>query len=214
MLKKSFLLIFIEPLKNTHRAIKEYVIFLFKLIFDTLLIRDFKDLSEDDRLSEVAKLFYFFLFVIIGNIAYNEAFLDLDSDFTNELFAEIFFSIFYYIFVIIIYYFGKLSNIILKSTILESIATKLFNFYSLILVIILQFSGVFSHNGLESTNIVSVYTWIGLCVFIAIHLAVVYIVLFNRNIFTKRHLLFNISLYIVLILVTFFFTLISQVLVQ
>lgn len=206
MLKNAFQHFFISPLSDIFQSVKNAVVHIFFIIYDGLTLRNFKDRTNEENLEESSRVFHFLIFVLIGNIAYNEVFRGYDSNLWHEIKSQSLFTVGYFALFIIAYFLGELFNKIFRANFLDTLITRLYNFYIIIMLAVLQFSDTINpvlkekvKNQLISENAALVW------MLIVIHLIFVFVKLFKGGIFTKRHaffILFLGSLFLV-ILVSF-----------
>lgn len=197
MLKKTFWIFFVSPLFSLIKILKEYLIFLWNILKDGILIKNFDKRSEQENIEESLKIFRLFLFIIFVNIGVNEIFKIKDSNWITETISEIFITVIFYPLFIGNYYLGRIFNKIYKENLFESISTKLWNLYALIFMGVLQFSQTINTRldvemrtnfGIEKITLI--------CIFIFIHLTAFYINRKKKNIFTKKHLFYLFAQYI------------------
>jgi len=205
MFKSAFSHFFISPLSDIYASVKKTLFFIFQLLYTGLTLRDFKDRSNEENLDESSRVFHFLIFVLIGNIAYNEIFRGHDSNLWHDIKSQSLFTLGYFMLFIIVYFFGELFNKIFRSNFLDTLVTRLYNFYVLIMLAVLQFSDTINpvlklkvKDSLLAENAVLVW------MLMIPHLLFVFIKLFKAGIFTKRHAFFIIILtalfFIILIL--------------
>jgi hypothetical protein len=191
MFKSAFLHFFISPLSDIYASVKKTLFFIFQLLYTGLTLRDFKDRSNEENLDESSRVFHFLIFVLIGNIAYNEIFRGHDSNLWHEIKSQSLFTLGYFMLFIIVYFLGELFNKIFRSNFLDTLVTRLYNFYVLIMLAVLQFSDTINpalkenvKNQVISENAALVW------MLLIPHLLFVFIKLFKAGIFTKRHAFF------------------------
>ena len=191
MLKSAFLHFFIDPLSEIYGSIKKSIIFIFHILYNGLLFKNFENRTDEEDLEESSRVFHFLIFVLIGNIAYNEIFRGHDSNLWHEIKSQSLFTLGYFVLFIIVYFFGELFNKIFRSNFLDTLVTRLYNFYVLIMLAVLQFSDTINpalkenvKNQVISENAALVW------MLLIPHLLFVFVKLFKAGIFTKRHAFF------------------------
>ena len=145
MLKKSFWLFFIAPILKIFAVLKNYILFVFKL-FKELLLLKVEPKNDADTLAESLKIFRIIVAIIIFNFSYKEIYNGIDSNFLSELFTELLMALNYFVFFILAFYIGLVSDKIYKSTTLSSLSAKLWIRYALLLIVLLAFFDGLSGN--------------------------------------------------------------------
>ena len=145
MLKKSFWLFFIAPILKIFAVLKNYILFVFKL-FKELLLLKVEPKNDADTLAESLKIFRIIVAIIIFNFSYKEIYNGIDSNFLSELFTELLMALNYFVFFILAFYIGLVSDKIYKSTTLSSLSAKLWSRYALLLIVLLAFFDGLSGN--------------------------------------------------------------------
>jgi hypothetical protein len=215
MFKSAFSHFFISPLSDIYASVKKTLFFIFQVLYTGLTLRDFKDRSNEENLDESSRVFHFLIFVLIGNIAYNEIFRGHDSNLWHEIKSQSLFTLGYFILFIIVYFLGELFNKIFRANFLDTLVTRLYNFYILIMLAVLQFSD--SINPLLKVKVKdtllaenAALVWM----LIVLHLLFVYIKLFKAGIFTKRHAFFIIIFDALFLLILICFSLLTDSLIR
>ncbi len=101
MLKKSFWLFFIAPILKIFGVLKNYILFVFKL-FKELLLLKVEPKNDGDTLAESLKIFRIIVVIIIFNISYKEIYNGIDSNFLSELFTESVMALIYFLYLLFI----------------------------------------------------------------------------------------------------------------
>ena len=105
MLKKSFWLFFIAPILKILAVLKNYILFVFKL-FKELLLLKVEPTNDADTLAESLKIFRIIVAIIIFNISYKEIYNGIDSNFLSELFTELLMALIYFAFLYLLFILG------------------------------------------------------------------------------------------------------------
>lgn len=192
MLKKSFWLFFIAPILKIFGVLKNYILFVFKL-FKELLLLKVEPKNDADTLAESLKIFRIIVAIIIFNFSYKEIYNGIDSNFLSELFAELLMALNYFIFFIIAFYIGLVSDKIYKSTTLSSLSAKLWSRYALLFIVLLAFFDGLSGNVEKRINV-----FLSLLFFSIIYLLVFYFYLIKTKIFRKSHIIYILIISVIL----------------
>ena len=192
MLKKSFWLFFIAPILKIFAVLKNYILFVFKL-FKELLLLKVEPKNDADTLAESLKIFRIIVAIIIFNISYKEIYNGIDSNFLSELFAELLMALIYFVFFILAFYIGLVSDKIYKSTILSSLSAKLWSRCALLFIVLLAFFDGLSGNIEKRSGV-----FLSLLNFIIIYLLVFYFYLIKTKIFRKSHIIYILIIYVIL----------------
>ena len=192
MLKKSFWLFFIAPILKIFAVLKNYILFVFKL-FKELLLLKVEPKNDADTLAESLKIFRIIVAIIIFNISYKEIYNGIDSNFLSELFTELLMALVYFVFFILAFYIGLVSDKIYKSTTLSSLSAKLWSRCALLLIVLLAFFDGLSGN-IEKSSKVST----SLLFFVIIYLLVFYFYLIKTKIFRKSHIIYILIISVIL----------------
>ncbi len=215
MFKNVFSHFFISPLSDIYESVKKTLFFILQLLYNGLTLRDFKDRSNEENLEESSRVFHFLIFVLIGNIAYNEIFRGHDSNLWHEIKSQSLFTLGYFMLFIIVYFLGELFNKIFRSNFLDTLVTRLYNFYILIMLLVLQFSDSINpllKESLKNSKLAenAALVWI----LIVLHLLFVFIKLFKAGIFTKRHAFFILFLGSLFFVILVLFSLLTDSLIR
>ena len=192
MLKKSFWLFFIAPILKIFAVLKNYILFVFKL-FKELLLLKVEPKNDADTLAESLKIFRIIVAIIIFNISYKEIYNGIDSNFLSELFAELLMALIYFVFFILAFYIGLVSDKIYKSTILSSLSAKLWSRCALLFIVLLAFFDGLSGNIEKRSGV-----FLSLLNFIIIYLLVFYFYLIKTKIFRKSHIIYILIISVIL----------------
>jgi peptidoglycan biosynthesis protein MviN/MurJ (putative lipid II flippase) len=77
-------------------------------MLDAVLLRNNSDKTPDDLLLETFKILKIIIFFIVSNIAFNELFRNINSNFLHEVNSEGSYLAFFYISFLAFYYIGRL----------------------------------------------------------------------------------------------------------
>jgi hypothetical protein len=215
MLKSAFIHFFINPLSDIYGSIKKSIIFIFHILYNGLLFKNFEDRTDEENLEESSRVFHFLVFALIANIAFNEVFRKQDSNLWHDIKSESLFTLGYFMLFIVVYFFGELFNKIFRINFFDTLVTRLYNFYVLIMLAFLQFSDAINpalKANVKESLIVSNASIVWYL--FAVHLFFVFIKLFKAGIFTKRHAFFIMFLLVLFLVVLVLFAQLTDSLIS
>ena len=151
MIRESFNLFFIQPIKELLIVFLSYLKFIHRFIVDTVFLTNIQK-DENELLDDTFKLLKIIIFFIVSNIAYNEIFKNLDSNLWKELISEGSYIIFFYVSFLIFHYISKFYEKITSNTIHKVIVLRYLMIVLIGTVFYFQMDGIMNPNQ-ENQNI-------------------------------------------------------------